>query len=398
MNGNLKHSGLILVSGVDKPGITEKLFKALSPFNLEVLDFEQVVIRDRLLLTVLIALDSAHEVAIEEDLLKAFEGSEFDIAMDFGARQNQSPAESTLHVVALGKTVKPAAIAQIAEVIGKYRGNIDRVRRTAFHPITAIEFEVSANLAKSELQSIQSELAKVSFDSSVDIAVTLGGPSRRAKRVVLLDMDSTLIQQEVIDLLAKKAGSGERVAAITERAMRGELDFTESLMERVGTLAGLSEQAISEVASEIKLTAGAETLISVLHKLGHKVGVVSGGFINVIEPLLKQLRVDFYKANTLEVVDGKLTGKVLGPVIDREAKAKALREFAALEQVSIEQTIAIGDGANDLGMIEIAGLGIAFNAKPKVRAVADTSINTPYLDSVLYLIGISREEIETISK
>jgi phosphoserine phosphatase len=217
---------------------------------------------------------------------------------------------------------------------------------------------------------------------------------RWAKKLVVMDVDSTLIQQEVIDLLAQKAGAQDRVKEITEAAMRGELDFAESLKARVALLAGLPESVISEVRSEISLTPGARTLVKTLHQLGHSVAVVSGGFTAVIEPLIKELGISHYRANTLEIVDGKLTGKVLEPIIDRAAKATALQDFAKIEGVALEQTIAIGDGANDLDMISIAGLGIAFNAKPAVKAAADSSVSAPYLDSVLYLLGITREEVE----
>jgi phosphoserine phosphatase len=209
-------------------------------------------------------------------------------------------------------------------------------------------------------------------------------------------MDSTLIQQEVIDLIASRYGVGDQVSAITDSAMRGELDFVSSLSARVALLTGADVAILDEVKAEITLTPGARTLIRTLHRLGHKVGVVSGGFLNVIEPLLKELNIDFYRANTLETSGGKLTGKLTGAVIDRAAKADALREFAAKEGVALSQTIAIGDGANDLGMLEIAGLGIAFNAKPAVQAAADSSITSPYLDSVLYLMGITRKEIESV--
>jgi phosphoserine phosphatase len=208
-------------------------------------------------------------------------------------------------------------------------------------------------------------------------------------------MDSTLIQEEVIDLIAEKFGVGAKVVAITDRAMRGEIDFSTSLKERVALLAGADISILNEV---ITLTPGARTLIRTLHRLGHKVGVVSGGFLDVIEPLLNELNIDFYRANKLEAKDGKLTGVITGAIIDREAKANALRDFADKEGVGLAQTIAIGDGANDLGMLEIAGLGIAFNAKPAVRAAADSSINSPYLDSVLYLMGITRDEIESADR
>lgn len=392
MTGNFKHSGLILISGVDAAGITEKLFNILAPFQLQIIDFEQVVIRDRLLLTVLINLDPAHEGALEKDLISAFANTDLDLAVDFADPKEYSQGNSNLHVVALAKIINPMAISRIAMVVGKYHGNIDRVRRTASSPITALEFDVTAQISDEELREFQRDLASVSHETGIDIAVQRGGLIRRAKRVVLLDMDSTLIQEEVIDLLAAKHGCGEKVSAITESAMRGEIDFETSLRKRTALLEGASESIFSEVAKEINLTPGAKILISTLHKLGHKVGVVSGGFLNVIEPLLNELQIDFYRANRLEVASGKLTGNLQGAIIDREAKANALREFAQSEDVDLSQTIAIGDGANDLGMIEIAGLGIAFNAKPKVKAAAATSINTPYLDSVLYLMGITKEE------
>jgi phosphoserine phosphatase len=217
---------------------------------------------------------------------------------------------------------------------------------------------------------------------------------RWAKKLVVMDVDSTLIQQEVIELLAAKAGVGDKVKEITDAAMRGELDFAGSLKARVALLAGLPASVITEVQSEIALTPGARTLVKTLQKLGHSVAVVSGGFTSVIEPLVKELGIIHYRANSLEIIDGKITGKVLDPIIDRASKAQALKDFARIEGVEIEQTIAIGDGANDLDMISIAGLGIAFNAKPAVKAAADSSVSAPYLDSVLYLLGITREEIE----
>jgi len=265
--------------------------------------------------------------------------------------------------------------------------NIERVSRIASNPITAIEFLISgAN--KQELNAL---LAPIASAHDVDIAVSPGGVLRHARKLVQLDVDSTLISQEVIDLLAMKAGVADKVIAITESAMRGEIDFAESLQARVALLKGLPATALVEVQKEITLTPGAQNLIATLQSLGHTVSVVSGGFIDVIEPLLIDLKITLYKANKLEVVDGLLTGKTLGPIIDRAAKAQALHEFASSEGVSMEQTIAIGDGANDLDMIAAAGLGIAFNAKPAVRAAADASVNNPYLDSVLYLLGIAGE-------
>ena len=391
---NTEHTGLILISGVDAPGVTQALFAALEPFSITILDIEQVVIRGRLILTTLISLDPAHARAIEADLIEATTKLGLDLAIDFSDQPKGEPKNSNLHIIVLSENLRPAGIGALASKIAEQGGNIDRIHRTASYPLTAIEFEVSLNLNEDKLKIVQRELAEIAQNFGIDIAVEQSGLARRAKRIVLLDMDSTLIQQEVIDLLADKCGVGKEVAAITESAMRGELDFVASLTTRVKLLAGADAAVIQSVKAGITLTPGARTLIRTLHKLGHKVGVVSGGFLDVIEPLLQELEIDFYRANRLEMLDGKLTGNLIGSIIDRTAKAEALREFAASENVNLAQTIAIGDGANDLEMLEIAGLGIAFNAKPAVRAAADSSINSPYLDSVLYLMGITRSEIE----
>lgn len=391
---NTEHTGLILISGVDAPGVTQALFAALDPFSITILDIEQVVIRGRLILTTLISLDPAHAQAIEKDLLGATSKLGLDLAIDFSDQPKGESRNSNLHIIVLSENLRPAGIGALASKIAEQGGNIDRIHRTASYPLTAIEFEVSLNLDDDKLKIVQRELAEIAQNSGIDIAVEQSGLVRRAKRIVLLDMDSTLIQQEVIDLLAERCGVGAEVAAITQAAMRGELDFTESLTARVKLLAGASAEILESVKTSIILTPGARTLIRTLHKLGHKVGVVSGGFLDVIEPLLKELEIDFYRANKLEITDGKLTGNVLGSIVDKSGKALALRDFASAENVNLSQTIAIGDGANDLGMLELAGLGIAFNAKPAVRAAANSSINSPYLDSVLYLMGITRNEIE----
>ena len=387
-----QYTGLILVSGIDSPGITQALFEALAPFAITVLDIEQVVIRDRLILTVLIALNPAHADAIEEDLQACGERLAIDIATSF-----QEQGESTIaaksglvHVVALGNPIAPTAIAAIASAIAEQGGNIERIQRTASYPITALEFIVSG----AHQLEIRQGLAEVATQNAVDIAVSPGGLMRWAKKLVVMDVDSTLIQQEVIELLAAKAGVQEQVKAITDSAMRGEIDFAESLIARVALLQGLPVSVIAEVQKEIELTPGARTLVQTLHTLGHSVALVSGGFTEVIKPIVDELKIVHYRANSLEVIDGLLSGKVSGPIIDRAAKATALKEFAEIEGVRLEQTIAIGDGANDLDMISIAGLGIAFNAKPAVKAAADSSVSAPYLDSVLYLLGITREEVE----
>jgi phosphoserine phosphatase len=387
-----QYTGLILLSGVDKPGITASLFETLSAFAITVLDIEQVVIKDRLILTVLIALNPAHESAIAADLDSCAASLDVDIATLFSyeAKLAISTKANLVHVVILSKKISPAAIAELAAAINQSGANIERVTRLASIPVTAIEFVLSG--AKQEILS--QALSPIAASNGVDIAVQPGGVQRHARKLVQLDVDSTLIQQEVIELLAAKAGVADQVIAITDQAMRGELDFEQSLRARVALLKGLPVSAITEVQAQILLTLGARTLISTLHKLGHTVAVVSGGFIDVIAPLLKELDIKYFKANTLGIENGLLTGEVTGAVIDRAAKAAALREFAALESISMEQTIAIGDGANDLDMIVAAGLGIAFNAKPAVKAAADSSISEPYLGSVLYLLGISNEEIE----
>jgi len=293
----------------------------------------------------------------------------------------------------LSRALKPEAIARVASVINQHQGNVDRFRRTAAYPVTAIEFDLSIPSTSSAVE-LKRDLADLALREGIDLAIEAGGLARRSKRIVLLDMDSTFIQQEVIDLLAENAGVGDQVKEITEAAMRGELDFAQSLTARTALLAGLNESAIADARGKITLTPGARTLVRTLHRLGHKVGIVSGGFVNVIEPLIDEMKLDFFKANVLEVSDGKLTGKIVGPIVDRAAKARFLQEFATREGVALSQTIAVGDGANDLDMLNAAGLGIAFNAKPAVKAQADSALNIPYLDAILFMMGIPREEIE----
>jgi len=392
MSSDAQHTGLILLTGTDAPGITQALFAALEPFAITILDIEQVVISDRLILTVLIGLSPAHSKAIEADLDECAIKLGVDIATLFSDATTSSiqAKQGLLHVVALSQKLQPGAITQIGTAIAAQGGNIERIFRTASYPVTAVEFQVSG----ASVEALRTSLALVANETGVDIAVSPGGLARLAKKLVVMDVDSTLIQQEVIELLAAKIGVVEEVVAITSAAMAGELDFEASLKARVALLAGASAEILNEVRAEIRLTPGARTLVKTLQKLGHEVAVVSGGFTSVIEPLLQELGISNYRANSLEIVDGKLTGNITGPVIDRAAKATALRDFAKQTGVAIEQTIAIGDGANDLDIIAAAGLGIAFNAKPAVKAAADSSLNAPYLDSVLYLLGISREDIE----
>ena len=380
-------TGLILVSGEDRPGITEKLMSLLSEFSVLVLDIEQLVIRGRLILTVLISLDESHASAIAADLELLEKEIGFDIAIDFAEEQNSAENPANLHVVIISDSLKPASIAVVAAELSKIQANISAIRRTSSEPLTAIELDISC--PDKSIKEVQKLLAAVAISHKIDLAVEQGNGMRSAKRLVMLDMDSTLIVQEVIDLLAAKAGVAEEVSAITKKAMAGEMDFAQSLEARVSLLAGLNESMLSEVRGEITLTQGAEKLIQTLHSKGHRVGVVSGGFIDVIEPILKELKIDFYRANKLQILNGELTGKLEGEIIDRAAKLKALVEFAKNEGVQMSQTVAIGDGANDLDMIESAGLGVAFNAKPKVAAAAATTISGSDLSAVLLLMGLS---------
>ena len=380
-------TGLILVSGEDRPGITESLMKTLSQFSVSIIDIEQLVIRDRLLLTVLISLDEAHAEAIATDLNALQEQIGLDIAIDFTQQDSAKISGETLRVVVVGNAIKPSGLAAVSSQIAKLGGNISAIRRTAIEPLISIELELS--IPNNSLKDVQGALATIAIENKIDLAVEPGGLQRKSKRIVMLDMDSTLIEQEVINLLGQSAGQSNEIAQITEKAMAGDLDFKSALIKRVALLKGLDQESLHRVRDQITLTKGAKKLIEELHHQGHKVGVVSGGFIEVIEPILKSLKVDFYRANKLKIEKGVLTGDIDGPIIDSHAKRIALEDFATQEGISLEQTVAIGDGANDLEMIKAAGLGIAFNAKPKVAAAADTTISNQDLSTVLLLMGIS---------
>ena len=387
-----RHSGLLLFSGVDAPGQSDSIFSALASYSIDIIDIEQVVINKRLLLTILISLDPAHSNAIERELHVVATEKNLDFAAEFTALSEESEqVVERLHLVALGSPLSPQAVSVVAHSIAANNGNIDRIHRTVSYPVTAFEFVIS--LPSDQREGLIRELNRLSRENSFDFSVENESLRRGAKRLVLLDVDSTLIQQEVIDLLGARTEHKEQIIEITSRAMKGELTFDEALRARVALLKGLSAKVLDEVRAEISLSPGARTLIRTLHHLGHKVGIVSGGFSDVIAPLAQELKLDFVLANTLEIHDGYLTGNVVGEIVNRERKAIALREFAARETIDIAQTVAVGDGANDLEMLKLAGLGIAFNAKPILRDSADASISNPYLDSVLYLLGITREEV-----
>ncbi|WP_311932114.1 phosphoserine phosphatase SerB [Microbispora sp. H11081] len=388
---------LITLTGPDRPGVTSRLFAVLAGFPVVVADVEQVVIRGRLTLGVLVAYSGGPPTGTGGTiggLWTAVEQVAADLDMDLeiatGTTSKEKRRRGRLHVTVLGAPLLPAAMAGIAGRIAASGANIDRIERLSSYPVTCIELAVSG----ADPQAMRTELAAEAAAQKVDVAVQRSGLHRRAKRLIVMDVDSTLIQNEVIELLARHAGCLDEVARVTDEAMRGEIDFAESLVRRVALLEGLSEEVFEKVAKEVVLTPGARTLVRTLKRLDYRFAIVSGGFTQITDSLVADLGIDYSAANTLEVVDGKLTGRVVGEIVDRPGKARALERFAAAAGIPLSQTVAIGDGANDLDMFASAGLGIAFNAKPIVRQAADTAVNVPYLDSILYLLGISREEVE----
>ncbi len=370
---------------------------ALAAAGVELLDVEQVVIRGRLTLGVLVAEpDDPEELQDHVEQAMAAGGHiAAGITVDVEVGHDPSSGTPSTHaVVVLGSPVTARAFRALASELASQGGNIDAIRGIADYPVTGLELLVSVESDASADAALRAGLSAVAANHGVDVAVERAGLARRAKRLIVFDVDSTLIQGEVIEMLAAKAGKEAEVAAVTEAAMRGELDFEQSLHERVKALAGLDASVVDEVAASLQLTPGARTTIRTLHRLGYHCGVVSGGFRQVIDGLAHELELDFVRANTLEIVDGKLTGRVVGEIIDRAAKARSLRAFADEVGVPLEQTIAVGDGANDIDMLTAAGLGIAFNAKPALREVADTALSYPFLDAVLFILGVTREEIE----
>ncbi|QCQ91878.1 phosphoserine phosphatase SerB [Rhodococcus sp. SGAir0479] len=385
---------LVTVTGPDRPGVTSVLFAALSRHDVSLLDVEQVVIRGRLTLGVLVQCPTDPE-ALQEELEEAMDTVGMNVDVEIGADPAGRQQVSTHAVVVLGSPVSARAFRSLSRELARQGANIDSIRGIADYPVTGLELMVTASGTGAEADAqLRAGLAEVAAGVNVDVAVERGGLARRAKRLIVFDVDSTLVQGEVIEMLAARAGVEDEVRAVTEAAMRGEIDFTESLNQRVATLAGLDASVIDDVAADLQLTPGARTTIRTLRRLGYHCGVVSGGFRQVIEGLAHELELDFVQANTLEIVDGKLTGRVVGDVVDRAAKATALRKFAADVGVPMEQTVAVGDGANDIDMLTAAGLGVAFNAKPALREVADTALSHPFLDAVLFVLGVTRNEVE----
>jgi phosphoserine phosphatase len=380
---------LITLTGKDRPGVTSSIFATLATAGVEVLDLEQIVLRRRLILGVLVTAPRDWR-KLRDAVAETARALDMHVDVEHGTGDNLARQGGRSHVTIIGTPLTASAMGAVAGRIADTGANIDRIERMARYPVTAIDLHVSG----AEPEALRALLAAEAARQGLDIAVQPANLLRRGMRLVVMDVDSTLIQGEVIEMLAAHAGYEAEVAEVTERAMRGELDFEESLRSRVALLAGVPESALDEVYDDIVLAPGARTLVRTLRRLGYRFAIVSGGFSQITDRLAADLGIHFARANELEIVDGRLTGRIVGPVVDRAGKAAALRQFAAEVGVSEAAVVAIGDGANDLDMLNAAGLGIAYNAKQLVRDAADTSVNVPYLDAIMYLLGISREEVE----
>ncbi|AKE39794.1 Phosphoserine phosphatase [Corynebacterium camporealensis] len=380
---------VITTSGPDKPGVSAAFFRVLAAHDVELIDVEQALFSGRISLSAYTQVDPDKLEAIEKGLRDTLSIYQQHVSITPDSQEHSRP-RSTHVVVLLGESLAAGDVSAVAQTLANHDANIDRIRGLSTSPMTGLELYITLNDAPERLRA---DLADLSHQRSMDIAIEQAGLHRRSKRLVCFDCDSTLITGEVIEMLAAHADREAEVAAVTERAMRGEIDFEESLRERVKALAGLPESVIESTARDLQLTPGVRRTIETLKRMGFRVAVVSGGFIQVLEDLADDLDLDYVRANTLEVKDGQLTGNVIGQVVDREAKANFLRSFAADSGVSMAQTVAIGDGANDIDMISAAGLGIAFNAKPALREVADGAVNHPQMDSVLHLLGIPADEV-----
>lgn len=378
---------LVNVHGPDHPGISAGLMDVLNATNAEVYDIEQIVVRGRLTLNVLIGVDG--EKATVRDLLLF--GWEQRLQIEFEVVDAiPTPIKSMTVVTVLGERVGPDDFGAVARAIADGGGNIERIFRLSRYPVVSYELAVS----NGDLHKVREQLIAAAAERPIDIAIQPEGLERRAKRMVVLDVDSTLIENEVINLLAEEAGVGDQVAEITASALRGEMDFEASLRERVVLLEGLGEDALGRVAQRITVTPGARTFIRTLKRMGMKTAIVSAGFTRFANALAADLGIDYSLSNTLDVKNGVLTGRLAGEFVDGPRKATFLKEIAANEGISPAQVVAVGDGANDLDMLAAAGLGIAFNAKPVVRESADTSVSVPYLDAILFLMGVRRDHVD----
>jgi phosphoserine phosphatase len=388
-----RHRLLVTVTGQDRPGVAATLFAALAHVDATVTDVGQITIRGHLVLCVELECPVSVASSIVRRTVLASDLGGDDLLAVGVAEATEEPIGADgrrLLVTLTAPTVSVDSIAGVFAAVFAAGGTCERIVRLATYPVQSYELVVLG----ADHERLRTSLATESARLGLDLAVQRAGLHRRAKRLVVLDADSTLLTGEVIDVLAEEAGRATEVAAITEAAMAGHLDFAEALAQRVALLEGLPVETLRRVADRLELAPGARTLVRTLRRLGFATAVVSGGFHEVIDPVCEGLGVDRIAANRLGEDGGRLTGQVVGPIIDRVGKADALRRFAAELGVPLSQTVAVGDGANDVDMIAIAGLGIAFNARPVLRDAADTAISVPYLDAVLYLLGIPREEIE----
>lgn len=397
----MKEILLINVSGEDKPGVTSAITSVLARYQADILDVGQAVIHDTLALGILVALDaSAHpKDTLLDEIQASIQPFAIQVRMQAVTRENyrqwvEHQGKPRHIVTLLSRQITAAQIAELTAVTVKHGLNIDNINRLSGrveldavdeHSNACVEFSVRG--LPGDLTALRADFMELSTRLEVDIAFQRDTVYRRNRRLVCFDMDSTLIDAEVIDELAKAAGVGEQVAEITELAMRGELDFKQSFARRMALLEGLDESVLAGIAANLRLNEGAEKLISSLKKLGYKTAILSGGFNYFGRYLQNKLGIDYVYANELDIVDGKVTGKVVGTVVDGQRKAELLEMLAQKEGIALEQVIAVGDGANDLPMLSVAGLGIAFRAKPLVKASAQHSISTLGLDAILYLLG-----------
>jgi phosphoserine phosphatase len=390
---------LVTVTGRDRPGVTATLTGILAEKGAALHDIEQVVVQEQLTLCLLVGLPRSRDV-LKEMLFAAKELGmelEFKPVVDRGiAAGGEDRPQGQMYVItAIGPALGASHIHAIAATLAGEGANIEKISRLSESSLASVE--IHARLPTSgDPERLKRSLLAQAMRASFDVSLQREGLYRRSKRLVVMDMDSTLIRIEVIDELARAAGVGVEVARITERAMQGEMDYDESLRQRVALLQGLDVRVLDKIAADLPLTEGAETLVRVLKRLGYRIAVISGGFSRAADALKRRLSLDYAFSNNLEIEDGKLTGRVVGPIVNAHRKAELLDLIAQLEGVVLDQVIAVGDGANDILMLERAGLGIAFRAKSKLREAADTSLSGAGLDAILYLLGITAREIKEV--